>query len=436
MKIDAVAKVRYAGFLLAAVLLGGCAASTLPSGPMGNATDVTMGERTKRMGQDLILVTMRNDVHQQLTQGESIQAADRLPPRYASFMASVSRKYGLRRVADWPLAALDIRCLVFSSDPAQRAAIVAALAGEPQVESVQELSYFRTLADPTEHYDDPLSEMQHSLTQMQVWQSHRFATGSGVTVAVIDTGLDTKHREFDQRVLGVRNFVDRKPMDSDIHGTAVAGVIAANANNGEGMVGVAPDAYLVGLKACWPEADSADHAYCSSFTLAKALNFAILQRVQIINMSLSGPKDPLLERLVRKAQSNNIIVVGAVDAQRADQFPSNVPGVLGVTVDSDAERKGDFVAAPGVKVLSTLPNQDYDFYSGSSVAAGHVSGIAALIRQRKPHLPADVVAELLRKTVDPDSGAVNACRALAAVVTGLDCEAVPRLSSLQGHSGA
>jgi len=403
-----------------------CATNTLTSRPMGNAIDTTMGEATKRMDDNLILVTMHNDVHRGLIQGENIQATDRQPPRYAAFMASVSRKYGIRRVADWPLAALDVRCLVFSSDAGQRDTIVAALQNEPGVETVQALRYFRTLREPSGIYDDPLTEMQHSLTEMQIWRSHQFATGSGVTVAVIDTGLDTRHPEFDNRVLGVRNFVDRKSMENDIHGTAVAGVIAANANNGEGMVGVAPDAQLIGLKACWPEAESSDHAYCSSFTLAKAINFAILQRVNVINLSLSGPADPLLARLLRTAQSHDIIVVGAVDGQHSDRFPANVPGVVGVTIGKDSTADNGFVSAPGVRILSTLPNQDYDFYSGSSLAAGHVSGIAALIRQRKPHLPAEVVVELLKKTVDPDSGAVNACRALAAIVTGLDCESPSR----------
>lgn len=419
--------------LIAAVLatLGGCAANTLTSGPMANAIDTTMGEPTKRMDKDLILVTMRDDVHRALTQGENIKVGGRLPPRYAAFMASVSRKYGIRRVADWPLASLDIRCLVFSSKPGQRDTIVAALASEPGVETVQAMNYFRTLGEPSASYDDPLAGMQHSLTQMQIWQSHRFATGSGVTIAVIDTGFDTRHREFSNRVLGVRNFVDRKPTENDIHGTAVAGVIAANANNGEGMVGVAPDALLVGLKACWPEAPSSDHAYCSSFTLAKAMNFAIQQGVQVINLSLSGPEDPLLERLVLKAQSRDTIVVGAVDAQQQDRFPANVPGVVGVTIEQSSGLDAGFVRAPGVKILSTLPNQDYDFYSGSSLAAGHVSGIAALIRQRKPHLPANVVTELLRRTVDPDSGTVNACRALAAIVTGLDCQGPQYLKSTQ-----
>jgi len=419
--------------LIVAVLatLGACASNTLSSGPMANAVDTTMGEPTKRMDGDLILVTMRDDVHRVLTQGENIQDSGHLPPRYAAFMASVSRKYGIRRVADWPLASLEIRCLVFTSEPRQRDTIVAALANEPGVETVQALNYFRTLGEPAAGYDDPLTGMQHSLTQMQIWQSHRFATGSGVRVALIDTGLDTRHKEFSNRVLGVRNFVDRKPIDNDIHGTAVAGVIAANANNGEGMVGVAPDAFLVGLKACWPDEAASDHAYCSSFTLAKAINFAIQQGVQVINLSLSGPADPLLERLVRKAQSRDIIVVGAVDGRQPDRFPANVPGVVGVTIEQGVSPDKGFVRAPGVNILSTLPNQDYDFYSGSSLAAGHVSGIAALIRQRKPHLPADVVTELLRKTVDPDSGAVNACRALAAVVTGLECESPSQAAQLQ-----
>lgn len=411
-------------------VLGGCATNTLSGGSMANAIDTTMGAPTKRMDDNLILVTMRNDVHSALTQGESVRANDRLPPRYAAFMATVARKYGIRRVADWPLSSLDVRCLVFSSDPAQRDNIVAALANEPGVETVQAMRYFRTLGAAPGTYDDPLTEMQHSLTQMQIWQTHKFATGRGVTVAVIDTGLDTRHREFMNRVIGVKNFVDRKPMERDIHGTAVAGVIAANANNGEGMVGVAPDALLVGLKACWPEAESSDHAYCSSFTLAKAINFAIQHQVHVINLSLAGPEDALLERLVRKAQNNDIIVVGAVDERQPNHFPANVAGVVGVAIEDSGERTADFVRAPGIRVLSTLPGQEYDFYSGSSLAAGHVSGIAALIRQRRPHLPADVVVDLLKKTVDPESGTVNACRALAAIVSGLDCGAVPQAALL------
>lgn len=407
--------------LLAPVLagLGACASNTLPSGAMGNAVDTTMGAPTTRMEDNLILVTMHNDIHRTLTQGEGIQATDRLPPRYAAFMAGVAKKYGLRRVADWPLSSLGVRCLVFRSAAADRDAIVAALAAEPGVETAQSLNHFRTLGAPVGVYDDPLSEMQHSLSAMQIWQSHRFATGSGVRVAVIDTGFDTRHPEFDNRVLGVRNFVDRRSMQSDIHGTAVAGVIAANANNGEGMVGVAPDAFLMGLKACWPEAEASDHAYCSSFTLAKALDFAIRERVQVINLSLSGPTDPLLERLLQKARSLDMIIVGAVDSRDSDRFPANVQGVIGVAIE---DSESAFVKAPGVKVLSTLPNSDYDFYTGSSLAAGHVSGVAALLRQRKPHLPAAVITELLTKTADPETGNVNACRALAAVVTGLECE--------------
>ena len=410
---------------LIAIVISGCATNDFASGPMMNAVDTTMGQPTKTMQDNLILVTMRNDIHGQLTQGESVKAQDRLPPRYAGFLAMVGKKYGIRRVADWPLSSLDIRCLVFSAtNRQQRDAIVEALNAEPMVETAQSLQYFKTLSDaqPVGEYNDPYSAMQHSLDEMQIRQSHRWATGAGVTVAVIDTGLDDRHPEFSGRVLGSRNFVDREPMHEDIHGTAVAGVIAATANNRVGMVGVAPDAQLLGLKACWPEAPASDHAYCSSFTLAKAMNFAIDQGADIINLSLAGPKDRLLDRLVQRARRADILVVGAVDLNHPDQFPAGVEGVIGVTA-KPADGDYDFVSAPGVKVLSTLPGSEYDFYSGSSVSAGHVSGIAALIRQRKPHLPADVVGELLKKTVDKSSGAVNGCRALAAVVTGVDCEA-------------
>lgn len=411
--------------VISCALLGGCATSNVSTGPMMNAIDTTMGQRTKTMQDNLILVTMRNDVHGQLTQGEAIKAEDRLPPRYAGFLAMVGKKYGVRRVADWPLSSLGIRCLVFTANnPQQRDAVAAALNDEPFVETAQGLQYFKTLSDTNTGYNDPYSTMQHSLGEMQIWQSHQWATGAGVTVAVIDTGLDNRHPEFNGRIRGSYNFVDRDPMHTDIHGTAVAGVIAAKANNSQGMVGVAPEAQLLGLKACWPETNASDHAYCSSFTLAKAMDFAIQQGVQIINLSLAGPNDRLLDRLVQRARRADILVVGAVDKRNPDQFPASVAGVIGVTMDpTSTAGLTDFVSAPGLKVLSTLPDNDYDFYSGSSLSAGHVSGIAALIRQRKPHLPADVVGELLRKTVDKDSGAVNGCRALAAVVTGVDCGA-------------
>jgi subtilisin family serine protease len=348
-------------------------------------------------------------------------------------------------VADWPLRSLDIRCLVFEvSDSRDRDTTIAALAREQFVESAQRLSTFDVSSDDKPQavsaqqplqtqsgYNDPYRNLQYGFDEMQIAGAHRWATGKGVRVAVIDTGLDTRHPELRERVTGIRNFVDRDgdAFNADVHGTAVAGVIAAASNNRVGFVGVAPEADLLGLKACWKSEGDGRTARCSTFTLAKALNFAIEQGVDIINLSLGGPADPLLGRLVAKALERNILVIGAVTPKWPGGFPAGVNGVVAVSNVTATDASGSLIA-PGTQVLSTKPQSEYDFYSGSSFSTAYVAGVAALIRQRKPHLPGNVARDLIVTTAQQGGPRTpNACRALArltaagAVAEG-DCTAV------------
>lgn len=415
---------------VASVLAAACTSLTIqPSSPV-NGMDTTLGKYDEAQTNRYVIVTMTDQAHEQLVQGERVDREAALPPRYAQFLSRLSSTYGLKRVADWPLGSLDIRCLVFEvSDPAQRAATVAALSREQYVESAQEVSAFYTSADSAAstpaapgNYNDPYRNLQHALNEMQILESHRWATGRGVRVAVIDTGSDTRHPELRDRITGIRNFVDRDSdvFNRDIHGTAVTGVIAAASNNGAGLVGVAPEADIMSLKACWQRGAGPSDAICSSFTLAKALNFAIDQQVDVINLSLGGPADPLLARLVNKAVEKNILVVGAATPKWPGGFPVGIEGVIGVT-NQDAQASAHLVNAPGTQVFSTRPENQYDFFTGSSFSAAQVSGVAALIRQRKPHLSAQVVKDLLTTTAQPDRGFANACRAVARVVETEGC---------------
>jgi subtilisin family serine protease len=412
------------------MLAAGCGSLAIqPTSPI-NGMDTTMGKYDEAQASRYVIVTMTDQAHEQLVQGERVDREAALPPKYAQFLSRLSSTYGLKRVADWPLGSLGIRCLVFEvSDPAQRAATVAALSREQYVESAQEVSDFYTSADPaantqasTGDYNDPYKNLQHALNEMQIVESHRWATGRGVRVAVIDTGSDTRHPELRDRITGIRNFVDRDSdvFNSDVHGTAVTGVIAAASNNGAGLVGVAPEADIMSLKACWQRGTAPADAVCSSFTLAKALNFAIDQRVDVINLSLGGPVDPLLARLVNKAIEQNILVVGAATPKWPGGFPVGIEGVIGVA-NRDAQPETRLVNAPGNQVFSTRPENQYDFFTGSSFSAAQVSGVAALIRQRKPHLPAQVVKDLLTATAQPDHGFANACRAVARAVEAEGC---------------
>jgi len=267
----------------------------------------------------------------------------------------------------------------------------------------------------TPFYDDPYLPLQHGLLSMQAEQSHRWASDAGVTVAVIDTGMDLQHQHLAGRVLALRNFVDRDEarFQRDIHGTAVAGVIAASANNGSGPVGIAPGATMLPLKACWQVEYAGDGTTCSSFTLVKALNVAIQSEVDVINLSLAGPRDALLERLVRTALERDVIVVGATTPAGAEQFPASVPGVIAATADVSEFSAG--ALAPGHKVLSARPQDNYQFFDGSSFSAAHIAGLAALVKEMEANgQPIDLLA-LLERTADPRTGEVSACRALASL---------------------
>ena len=215
-------------------------------------------------------------------------------------------------------------------------------------------------------------------------------------IAVIDTGVDRAHPDLKGRISVARNFVADDPsFDTDIHGTAVAGIIAADANNATGIVGIAPNADLLALKACWQKTRDDIRAQCNTFTLAKALTFAIDQHADVINMSLGGPNDPLLALLIEVALARNVAVVAARDS--SDDFPANIAGVIAVR-DSDATPSvwdPSVVDVAARELLSTRPGGRYDYYSGSSMAAARVAGLAALLHEEDAHAsPADLLRNL------------------------------------------
>jgi subtilisin family serine protease len=312
------------------------------------------------------------------------------------------------------------------------------------------MNVFTTQSANPSSYNDPYRDLQYGVSSMQVEEAHRFAEGDGVEIALVDTGVEVRHPDLEGHIALVRDFVGGPGGEShaDFHGTAVAGIIASTANNGIGIVGVAPRARLLALRACWQEGPDSIQGVCNSFTLAKALSFAVERRPQIINLSLAGPVDPLLERLVRMAVARGIVVVAAAGDSRATEFPAGVEGVLsvraapapgpaapghgraGLAVEGGAEAPAGALTAPGVDVITTTPRGAFDFVSGSSAAAAHVSGVAALLLERRPQLAPDELSRLLQAAslpVDASAGAtlvVNACAALAKVVPQVRCPLV------------
>jgi subtilisin family serine protease len=282
-------------------------------------------------------------------------------------------------------------------------------------------------------YSDPYFKLQTGLRNMNLSAAHQIATGRNIKIAVIDTGVDVRHPDLTGQLSPGQNFVEQFPEAPDeVHGTAVAGVIAAVSNNAQGIVGVAPGAKLIALRACWPVGPQKPEAQCDSLTLSLALNGAIKLKPQIINLSLSGPSDPLVERLVNKAMDEGIIVVASSRSGGLAQenFPASIRRVIAVQTATAGEAKlsvdADAIAAPGQEILTTLPNNSYNFMSGSSFAAAHVSGLIALMLELKPGLNAAQIASLLLGSMSSEPTlqalrTVNCCTALASVGTS-HCE--------------
>lgn len=339
----------------------------------------------------------------------------------------IVREYGLERVEGWPIASLDVYCEVLEV-PAAIAIerLIADLRSDPRVDIAQRMNFFDTLAI---EYDDPYVDLQSSLARMNIREAHAVATGRNVLVAVIDSAVETRHPDLRGRVRLNRNFVDRryKARAGEVHGTAVAGVIASMANNGEGIVGVAPDATLAALRACWSISDAGSASRCSSFSLAQALELAMELAPSVINLSLAGPADPLLSQLLDQIIQRGIVVVAADPASpdHAGGFPTSNPKVLAVrmpaaSIQADARLR---LAAPGDEILTTTPEATYGFLSGNSLAAAHVTGVVALLKERVPSLDTDQIAALFAAMVADasESRSINACRALQRLDAAISC---------------
>jgi len=328
----------------------------------------------------------------------------------------LARDFQLQVEEGWTIAPLKLHCLLFRlAAGTDSATVLAALARDPRVALAQPLNQFETLQTPPgpdakPSYNDPYLSLQRGFAAMDVAEAQRWSRGAGVRVALIDTGLDASHPDLQGRVLSERNFVAPArglPAGGERHGTQMAGVIAAVANNRQGIVGIAPEAQLLAYRACW-DAEAGRGARCDSFTLARALGAAIAADADIINLSLSGPADPLLQKLTEHALKRGIIVVGALPAGGTGEgFPGGVTGVLAVRALGDTAGGTQALSAPGRDILTLNPGGSYDFASGSSLAAAHVTGTVALLRALHPALNAELAQRWLQAPA-----LVSACSAI------------------------
>jgi len=424
---------RYsAAALLLAGVLSGCAASS-PGAPGASSAAVQLsGEaRMRADSARYIIVAVPNPLEHVPGRAGTSLSSYGAPPRYtmgnraSRAVQSIATDYGLREVAAWPIPPMNAHCVVFEINAgASREALLQDLSRDDRVQLAQPLQDFSVNATPEPQtpavaYNDPYMPLQQGFGEMQIARAHKFSTGKGAHVAVIDTGAQTEHPELRGQIDAVYNLVDENAatFQQDQHGTQVAGIIAAVGNNLQGIVGIAPEAKISLYKACWyPAGQATAGARCNSFTLAKALVAVMSSDARTINLSLGGPEDPLLSTLLGQLVKQGRSVVAALPSSgERTGFPAGVPGVIVVgAADTPNLMAKGILAAPGKDVLTLQPQGRYDFATGSSMAAAHVSGMIALMQASAPQLDGNAIKSLL---MDSEKNAdkplmVNAERAL------------------------
>jgi hypothetical protein len=238
--------------------------------------------------------------------------------------------------------------------------------------------------------------VQYAVKALHLDDAHRLATGKGIRIAVIDSGIDDGSAEIKDRVVARLDTIGGA-FAAHPHGTAIAGAILAHAK----LVGVAPDAQVIAIRAFTGEGRP-DGAQGTSFHILQGLDFAAAQSARIVNMSFAGPKDALLSRALQALRTKGVAEIAAAGnggPLSAPLFPGADAGVIAVTA-TDAEGQlfglanhGAYIAlaAPGVDILAPAPGDTVQIVSGTSIAAAHVTGIAALALERYGSLTPDAL---------------------------------------------
>ncbi|MDR6225346.1 S8 family peptidase [Desmospora profundinema] len=277
--------------------------------------------------------------------------------------------------------------------------------------------------------NDPEYSKQYALQIVEAPKAWDVTKGSqDVKVAILDTGVDYNHEDLAGKVEKGGDYIDndQDPMDEQGHGTHCAGIAAAATDNGIGIAGMAPDVTIYAVRVLDANGSGSYDA------IAKGIIDAADAGSDVISMSLGGSQGSrTLEEAVNYAHEQGSVVVAAAgnSSTNAPSYPAYYENAIAVAATDENDRLANFsnygdwvdVAAPGVNILSTMPNNQYQNQSGTSMATPYVAGLAGLIASQGKS--GDEIREAIESSADKIDGTgsnfthgrINAAKAVETV---------------------
>ena len=280
------------------------------------------------------------------------------------------------------------------------------------------------LLPATTAHADGIRAQQWALDAMHTQESWQTTKGAGITVAVLDTGVDDQHPDLEGNVLPGKDMVGFGATRGDRawarHGTAMAGIIAGHGHgvdDADGVLGIAPEAKILPVRVILEDGDSARTKARNTRgnALAEGIRWAADQGADVINLSLGDDSDsahpePAEDEAVQYALEKGAVVVASAGngGEKGDHisYPAAYPGVIAATAVDEYGTRASFstrrwyatVSAPGVNVVIADPDEKYYEGWGTSAASAFVSGAVALIKAAHPGLSPAQIKQLLEDT--------------------------------------
>lgn len=318
--------------------------------------------------------------------------------------------FGLEKLGGYQLRGLNLQVVLFRvKNPAELEATLKRAGADGRQLWVQRNYRFLSLQDTAGQTTTGMTgsaSKQYALEKIHAAALPPTADGHGITVALIDSGVDRQHETLQKTEITEIDLIagGTKP-PSEIHGTVMAGIIAGSGK----LKGMAPGVKLLALRAFAEVDPKSGAAESTSFLLSMGVNTALENGAKVISLSLGGPKDRLVGEAINEALMESVVVVAAAGNTGPDGepvYPAAQDGVIAVTATDAKDRlyshatRGKYisVAAPGVDIVAATPGNAYGYFTGTSMATGYVAGLAAILLAQSPKLNAVTLRKMLEAT--------------------------------------